>query len=388
SSTTVTLPSPRHPVPRSPRHRFKVGAAVLLSAALLAFTIWYGASYVRGRLEATPERTTSPPALGDIPVIGGDTGPFSSVAFSPDARRALVAGPDHVLQLWDLSRGKEITRLPGHFHTLLALHTAAHGERAVSTGKDQMVLVWDLVEPRRLRVCMGHNATVRGVHFIWDSRHAAAADESGRILMWNTDVATVGSELRKNPFGIRSINLEKFGRFAVTANSDGTLRVWDLEPPNQRQTCSLTVPGVEPTCAIWSRDQRFLLSGSTDGSVRLWRVTTERQLARFEGHSSPVTCLAMTPDNRLALSGSADRTVRLWDVATGNELACFRGHTDDLLAVAFGSNELALSGSKDGTLRFWRLPEGLPTKPTGYSERVGAMAIAPNGKIMAAAVGD
>src|SRR5262249_1433740 len=128
SSTTVTLPSPRHPVTRSPRHRFKVGAAVLLSAALLAFTIWYGASYVRGRLEATPERTTSPPALGDIPVIGGDTGPFSSVAFSPDARRALVAGPDHVLQLWDLERGKEITRLPGHFDTVLAIAIAPTGE--------------------------------------------------------------------------------------------------------------------------------------------------------------------------------------------------------------------------------------------------------------------
>src|SRR5206468_3331999 len=41
------------------------------------------------------------------------------------------------------------------------------------------------------------------------------------------------------------------------------------------------------------------------------------EIRKFEGHSGNVSVVTFSPDGRRALSGSTDGTVRLWDVATG-----------------------------------------------------------------------
>ena len=45
-------------------------------------------------------------------------------------------------------------------------------------------------------------------------------------------------------------------------------------------------------------------------------------LRTFEGHTSMVSSVCMSSDNRLVLSGSWDHTLRLWDVADGKMPAC------------------------------------------------------------------
>src|SRR5262249_26964780 len=51
------------------------------------------------------------------------------------------------------------------------------------------------------------------------------------------------------------------------------------------------------------------------------------ELRRFTGHSRQVHCVVLTRDGKHALTGSLDGTMRLWEVATGKELRKFEGHT-------------------------------------------------------------
>src|SRR5439155_6341691 len=76
----------------------------------------------------------------------------------------------------------------------------------------------------------------------------------------------------------------------------------------------------------FSPNGRSALSGSWDGTVRLWDLETGKELRRFTGHSGAVDSVALSPDGRRALSGGNDRTVRLWEVETGKELRRFAGH--------------------------------------------------------------
>jgi WD40 repeat protein len=55
-----------------------------------------------------------------------------------------------------------------------------------------------------------------------------------------------------------------------------------------------------------------LASGSYDGTIRLWDVTTGTETSRLEGHSDRVVALCVLPDGRLA-SSSEDGTIRLWE---------------------------------------------------------------------------
>jgi WD40 repeat protein len=54
-----------------------------------------------------------------------------------------------------------------------------------------------------------------------------------------------------------------------------------------------------------------------------------------KGHSMWVRSVAISPDNKYIVSGSDDDTIRLWDVKSGKEIRTFIGHTDYVTSVSF-----------------------------------------------------
>ena len=81
-----------------------------------------------------------------------------------------------------------------------------------------------------------------------------------------------------------------------------------------------------------------------------------QSLRTFTGHSRVVSSVAFSPDGRTALSGSTDGTLKLWEVATGKELRTLTGHLNTVNSVAFSPDgRTAVSGSDDQTLKLWQV---------------------------------
>ena len=66
-----------------------------------------------------------------------------------------------------------------------------------------------------------------------------------------------------------------------------------------------------------SSDNRFILSGSYDKTVKLWNFSTGKLIRTFYGHIDVITCVAISKDNNYGLSGGYDGTVILWDLKSG-----------------------------------------------------------------------
>jgi mono/diheme cytochrome c family protein len=131
-----------------------------------------------------------------------------------------------------------------------------------------------------------------------------------------------------------------------------------------------------------SADGQRMLSGSEDRTLRLWDVSGQKELKRFEGHRAAVAAVAISPDGKRALSGSHDRTMRLWDIETGKELRVFTGHTDKVASVAFSPNgKWALSGGHDRTVRYWKIETGEEARIfSGHADVVSTLAFSADGK--------
>ncbi|KAL3483544.1 WD40-repeat-containing domain protein [Aspergillus germanicus] len=80
----------------------------------------------------------------------------------------------------------------------------------------------------------------------------------------------------------------------------------------------------------------------------------------LEGHSTCITKLLFASDNRHVVSGPTDGTIKLWDMKTGLEEQTFEGHTNIIQAIAFHPHkEKVVSMSEDGVVKVWDWKTGL-----------------------------
>jgi guanine nucleotide-binding protein subunit beta-2-like 1 protein len=111
--------------------------------------------------------------------------------------------------------------------------------------------------------------------------------------------------------------------------------------------------------ATTHQDPNMILSSSRDKSVLIWQLTREEGNYGFArksllGHSHFVEDVIISSDGQFALSGSWDGTLRLWNLATGTTSRRFVGHTKDVLSVAFSTdNTKIVSSSRDKTIKLW-----------------------------------
>jgi WD40 repeat protein len=114
------------------------------------------------------------------------------------------------------------------------------------------------------------------------------------------------------------------------------------------------------TSVATKRDSRAALSGSSDGTIRVWDLTSGRELHTLIGHEGFVSSVAVSADGTLAISGSSDGTVKVWDLASGVEFRTLRAHTGWVSSVFLDDNGLlAVSVSDDQTVNVWDLTSGV-----------------------------
>ncbi|KAJ3442401.1 f-box/wd repeat-containing protein pof1 [Anaeramoeba flamelloides] len=144
-----------------------------------------------------------------------------------------------------------------------------------------------------------------------------------------------------------SISCLKFDqKNVVSGSSDSTVRIWDQD------TCKCKSV-IEHTDSIWALDylDDYLVSGSKDTAVRWWSIPREQMLDLLVGHTAPVSCIEY--QNSEIVSGSYDSTVKIWDLRSFDRCtATLEGHRHPVSCLQLVDN-LILSGSYDSSIKIW-----------------------------------
>ncbi len=81
-------------------------------------------------------------------------------------------------------------------------------------------------------------------------------------------------------------------------------------------------------------DGKWIVSGSADGTARLWDSTTGKPVRTLKGHGTGIRSVAFSPDQKRVFAAGVDGTVMILNTATGEELYALAGHEAGLWSVA------------------------------------------------------
>lgn len=251
----------------------------------------------------------------------------------------------------------------------------------------------------------GPRGGVRGVVFSPDGRRILFS--TGKTMrLWEVKSH---KELRCFSGYKRQPNLGAFlpgGRQVISIDTDGQVRVHEIQ--TGKELHHFRAYSSHGDHLLVSPDGRFFITSGGDYKtarmidvvcrVKLWQREPRKELRRFEGHTSFVQCIALSPDGKHLLTGAGhldgnrkpvDCTIRLWDVSTGKELRRFEGHTDTVGSLAFSpTGRYAVSGGWDHTVRLWDLATGKEVRTLlGHEEAVWSVAYSPDGKYVISGAG-
>ncbi|PHH64130.1 hypothetical protein CDD81_5005 [Ophiocordyceps australis] len=148
----------------------------------------------------------------------------------------------------------------------------------------------------------------------------------------------------------RSADVRPDSRVVVAGDDSGKLQVFDV---GSRAVLRAWTQHQQPVwCTRWAASSpTTLLSGSDDGTVRLWDLVGGEATQTLVGHQDYVRSAAFMPGTMapMVVSGSYDSTVKVWDPRQGNARAAMTfGHAapvESVLALGSGTVLLAAAGN-------------------------------------------
>ncbi|MBI5954914.1 MAG: PD40 domain-containing protein [Chloroflexi bacterium] len=375
-------------------------------------------------------------------------GYIGSPSISSDGKIIALGRTDGEIILWSVSNKEPICHQINENKAAISSLAFSHDGKVLASGsEDSIIILWDVESCQQMAQLLGHTSRVVSLAFNPESKILASGDSGNKIILWNVADRKITGELT-NDFAtpvnnqINIIFSPDNETLAVggcrTKNTrlecvQSEIVFWDLQTKKSVDVLFTSHTGEIQSMAI-SSDGKFLISGSTDGTIILWDLLTRRPINQpldafgsvnslafgpdnktfastgsggiilwnvdinhfiyqpLTDHSHSYRTVAFSPDDKLVTSGSDDDTIILWDVATRQPVGQpLRGHSSWVSSVAFSPDgKILASGSDDNTIILWdvasRQPIGQPLK--GHSSWITSVAFSPDGKILASGSGD
>ncbi len=321
---------------------------------------------------------------------------ITSVAFNPKGTHLATGGANGLVETWEIRAASKSWISKRHEHHVAHLAYSAHGKRLVSASGDGTITTLNSETGEPILSPLEHGEAINCIAVSSDGQLIASGSgrpgsvtESGRsveeragtIKVWDGNTGLLLLTLSASVNVTHSVAFSPDGNQLASAHEDGTVKLWDIKSGTVRSSYSDHVGAASSvafdTYGMW------LASGGADRVVSVRLLSTNNARHTYRGHIGAVQTVAFVPGSPSSvLSGGSDGLIKVWDVSETQEAKRLNGSGSDVTfspdsqSVATRSGAWnVLTAKQDGTVK------GLSrSNAAGGSTAHGRVKFGPNGQ--------
>lgn len=250
------------------------------------------------------------------------------------------------------------------------------GDRKIlySSTSSSTINCLDLYNNESLWALKGHLKSTQSLSFSHDGKLAISGGDNGEVIFWDVIKGIEIARKRKHEDYIRCVACSPVDNLGLSGGELGDILLWDLNGMEIIRKFSGHTSGIRNGCLVWGAKGKRFISGSWDGSIRLWDVNAGQELVNLQAGYGRIMSLDISSNGKFALSSylnGPDQPVILWDLENQKQVNRFGvpgnpWHADQRLhveSVCFSSDgNSALFGLVFGTVIWWNLENWEPIK--------------------------
>ncbi|KAI4873765.1 hypothetical protein NFI96_010621 [Prochilodus magdalenae] len=282
---------------------------------------------------------------------------------------AVTGGFDRIVRIWNPYVTTTATsQMKGHLSAVISIAVNSQDNRIISISKDKNVCVWDLQQCECLQNIPSRNITmgqypISSVFYNKDTNTLILATFMIGILYGTVDDLHTYNKLKtshEQPLcaALYNANFKQ----VVSGCQNGIVSVWDiLTGKKVMQFQTSPEKPVEITAMTFDGPKRRLITGSKDGTLRLWNFNNGALLLTLPLLDTNEVTGILYIDQRIYVSGWSKRVMWYLDAREDDELeyrVWNQYHAEDIYSMHAHSNKLLVTASYSGDITIWNIHSG------------------------------
>ncbi|KAI6657596.1 U3 small nucleolar RNA-associated protein 15 [Oopsacas minuta] len=273
--------------------------------------------------------------------------PITCLHYSPIAPHQLAVTNTNVIQIYDSKDCSLLKSITSIKDTPFGANFREDGKLLIAGDSAGVVHIFELERKSALRKLTGHTQPVQRALFSSDGLSVISCSDDKTVRIWDLASGDQKICLEGHSDYVRSgLVTSTDHNLCVTGSYDHTVRLWDARDTD----CCVKLEHGAPVESLLMFPSGSLLLSAGGKTVKVWDIRSNSVIKEFSNHHKTVTQLYLSSDGRRLFTGSLDGLIKVYDVTTYNVIHAI-SYPAPILCVAFSPAQTQLAvGMSSGLL--------------------------------------